>query len=130
MEIQNGSSSEFVIPISYGSSEITQTGKWGFQKPETVFMTAPCQEACPAGINIPQFLYFANEGLYGEALLTILKESPFPGICGRVCFHPCELSCNRAQYDESVSIHALERYVSDATGKEMIELQPLSGGES
>jgi len=130
MEIQHDSSSEFVIPISYGSSEITQTGKWGFQKPETVFMTAPCQEACPAGINIPQFLYFANEGLYGEALLTILKESPFPGICGRVCFHPCELNCNRAQYDESVSIHAMERYVSDATSNEMIELLPSAAGNS
>src|SRR5512137_1808182 len=130
MEIQHDSSSEFVIPISYGSSEITQTGKWGFQKPETVFMTAPCQEACPAGINIPQFLYFANEGMYGEALLTVLKESPFPGICGRVCFHPCELSCNRAQYDESVSIHAMERYVSDATSNEMIELLPSAAGNS
>ncbi len=118
--------SEFVIPISYGSSEITQTGKWGFQKPETVFMTAPCQEACPAGINIPQFLYFANEGMYGEALLTILKESPFPAICGRVCFHPCEASCNRAQFDESVSIHTMERYVADATSNERIELLPLS----
>ena len=130
MEIQQDSSSEFVIPISYGSSEITQTGKWGFQKPETVFMTAPCQEACPAGINIPQFLNFANEGLYGEALMTILKESPFPGICGRVCFHPCELNCNRAQFDESVSIHTMERYISDATSKEMIELLPLSAGNS
>jgi NADPH-dependent glutamate synthase beta subunit-like oxidoreductase len=130
MEIQHDSSSEFVIPISYGSSEITQTGKWGFQKPETVFMTAPCQEACPAGINIPQFLYFANEGLYGEALMTILKESPFPGICGRVCIHPCELNCNRARYDESVSIHAMERYVSDVTSNQMIEFLPLAAGNS
>ena len=130
MEIQRDSSSEFVIPISYGSSDITQTGKWGFQKPETVFMTAPCQEACPAGINIPQFLYFANEGMYGEALLTILKESPFPAICGRVCFHPCEANCNRARFDESVSIQAMERYVSDATSNERIELFPLSKGNS
>ncbi len=129
MEIQF-SSPELVIPISYGSSEITQTGRWGFQKPETVFMTAPCQEVCPAGINIPQFLYFANEGMYGEALLTILKESPFPAICGRVCFHPCEVSCNRAQFDESVSIHAMERYVSDATSNDRIELLPLSKGSS
>ena len=48
---------EFVIPISYGSTEVIETGKWGFQKPQTEFMTAPCQEACPAGINIPEFLY-------------------------------------------------------------------------
>ncbi len=130
MEIERGSFSEFVIPISYGSSEITETGKWGFQKPETVFMTAPCQEACPAGINIPQFIYFANQGMYGEALLTILKENPLPGICGRVCFHPCELACNRAQFDESVSIHVMERYVTDATSNEVIELSASSARSS
>ncbi len=42
-------------------------------------MTAPCQEACPTEINIPQFLYLANEGNFNEALLTILKENPFNG---------------------------------------------------
>ncbi|HMK75571.1 MAG TPA: NAD(P)-binding protein [Thermodesulfobacteriota bacterium] len=130
MTAESDSSSEFVIPISYGSSEITQTGKWGFQKPDTVFKTAPCQEACPTGINIAQFLYLANEGMYGEALLAILKESPFPGVCGRVCFHPCELNCNRTQYDESVSIHAMERYVSDATSNQTIKFVPLPSGES
>jgi NADPH-dependent glutamate synthase beta subunit-like oxidoreductase/Pyruvate/2-oxoacid:ferredoxin oxidoreductase delta subunit len=123
-------SCELVIPISYGSSEVTETGKWGFQKPETVFMTAPCQEACPAGINIPQFLYFANEGKPDEALLTILEENPFPGICGRVCFHPCEADCNRAHYDESVSIHDMERYVSDAASNHPPTLKPMRNRDS
>ncbi len=76
---------EFVIPISYGSTEVIETGKWGFQKPHTTFMTPPCQEACPAGINIPQFLYLTNEKRKDEALLTILRENPLPGVCGRVC---------------------------------------------
>jgi NADPH-dependent glutamate synthase beta subunit-like oxidoreductase len=108
---------DFVIPVSYGSTEVIDTGKWGFQKPETVFMAAPCQEACPAGNPIPQFLYLAGEGRHEDALRTLLIENPFPGVCGRVCFHPCEGECNRRQYDEAVSINALERRVFDATSR-------------
>jgi hypothetical protein len=115
MDIKNDFSSELVIPISYGSSEVIETGKWGFQKPETAFMTAPCQEVCPAGNPIPQFLYLTGEKKFEEAIETILKENPFPGVCGRVCFHPCEKDCHRDQYDEAVSIHAMERYVFDVT---------------
>lgn len=108
---------EPAIPISYGSTEVFETGRWGFQKPFTRVKVAPCQEACPAGIDIPQFLFLLNEGRMEEALLTILKENPLPGVCGRVCFHPCEANCNRGAYDESVSIQALERYVSDSVSK-------------
>jgi NADPH-dependent glutamate synthase beta subunit-like oxidoreductase/Pyruvate/2-oxoacid:ferredoxin oxidoreductase delta subunit len=118
-------SSEFVIPISYGSTEVFETGKWSFQRPQTAFMTAPCQEACPAGINIPQFLSLAHEGRMDEALLTILMENPLPGICGRVCFHPCEIYCNRVQYDEAVSIHEMERYVSDSPSNQIESIQPM-----
>jgi len=123
-------SSEFVIPISYGSTEVIETGKWSFQKPQTSFMTAPCQEACPAGIHIPQFLYLAQEKMYDEALFTILRENPLPGVCGRVCFHPCETSCNRAQYDEPVSIHAMERFVSDVTSNQIQNIQLISSRNS
>ena len=115
-----------MIPISYGSTEVIQTGQWGFQKPDTAFMTAPCQEACPAGNPIPQFLYLIGEGREKEALESLLRENPFPGVCGRVCFHPCENDCNRAQYDEAVSIHAMERYVFDATSNQLPELGPLA----
>jgi NADPH-dependent glutamate synthase beta subunit-like oxidoreductase len=121
---------EFVIPISYGSTEVIETGKWGFQKPQTVFITAPCQEACPAGNPIPQFLYFATQGKYDEALRTLLRENPFPGVCGRVCFHPCETDCNRSQYDESVSIKAVERYVFDATSDHLPDILPITNTDS
>jgi NADPH-dependent glutamate synthase beta subunit-like oxidoreductase len=117
MEIKYEFSSELVIPISYGSSEVIETGKWGFEKPEAAFMTAPCQEVCPAGNPIPQFLYLASEGRYEEALKALWKENPFPGVCGRVCFHPCEKDCNRTQYDEAVSINAMERNVFDVASK-------------
>jgi NADPH-dependent glutamate synthase beta subunit-like oxidoreductase len=117
---------ELLIPISYGSTEVIETGKWGFQKPETSFMTAPCQEACPAGNPIPEFLYLAGEGKNEEAFRVLLRENPFPGVCGRVCFHPCEIHCNRSEYDESVSIQAMERYVSDSAGHMVSDLRPKS----
>jgi NADPH-dependent glutamate synthase beta subunit-like oxidoreductase len=129
MEIKCDSSSELVIPISYGSSEVIETGKWGFEKPETAFMTAPCQEVCPAGNPIPEFLYFAGEGRYREAVETLLKENPFPGVCGRVCFHPCEKDCHRGPYDEAVSINAMERYVFDETSKDDPDILSLSNAE-
>ncbi len=122
-------SSELVIPISYESTEVIETGKWGFQKPHTAYMTAPCEETCPAGNPIATFIYLAGEGKFGEALETILKENPFPGVCGRVCFHPCESVCNRNQYDEPVSVNALERYVFDATVDLSSELNPAPNSD-
>jgi NADPH-dependent glutamate synthase beta subunit-like oxidoreductase len=130
MDMRYDFSSELVIPISYGSSEIIETGKWGFEKPETAFMTAPCQEACPAGNAIPQFLYLAGEGRSKEALEAILKENPFPGVCGRVCFHPCENNCHRGQYDEVVSISAMERYIFDVTSNHHPDIHPISNADS
>jgi NADPH-dependent glutamate synthase beta subunit-like oxidoreductase len=88
-------------------------------------MTTPCREACPAGNPVPQFLYLAGDGRYDEALQTLLKENPFPGVCGRVCFHPCEADCNRAHYDEPVSIRSMERYVSDAASNQLPDLKPI-----
>jgi len=93
-------------------------------------MTAPCQGSCPAGNPIPQFLYLAGEGRYDEALQTLLRENPFPGVCGRVCFHPCETDCNRGQYDESVSIRAMERYVSDTASNQLPNLTPIQNRDA
>jgi NADPH-dependent glutamate synthase beta subunit-like oxidoreductase len=130
MEIKYDFLPELVIPISYGSSEVIETGKWGFEKPESVFMTAPCQEVCPAGNPIPQFLYLASERRYEEALEAVLQENPFPGVCGRVCFHPCEKECHRVQYDEAVSINAMERYVFDVTSDRSPDMPSVSDADS
>jgi NADPH-dependent glutamate synthase beta subunit-like oxidoreductase len=118
-------SEEFVVPISYGSTEIIETGNWSPFKPQSLSLTPPCREACPIGTDIALFLHFLERGRYAEALLTILKENPFPGVCGRVCFHPCEAGCNRAHYDEAVSIQMLERFVSSVT-TEQIHLLPAA----
>ena len=47
-----------------------------------------------------------------------IGNHPFPGVCGRVCYHPCESSCNRVDFDEPVSINALERFMADMASKQ------------
>jgi 2-oxoacid:acceptor oxidoreductase delta subunit (pyruvate/2-ketoisovalerate family) len=84
------------------------TGNWRFERPVFVSRLAPCSEACPLGQHIPAIMALNGEGDVEGAYLKILEENPFPGICGRVCFHPCERVCNRGRFDEAVSIKDLE----------------------
>ncbi len=73
----------------------------------------PCRAACPAGVNVQGYVSLIGAGKYAEALELIRRELPFPGICGRVCPHPCEAACSRSQAGGAVSIMALERFVAD-----------------
>ncbi len=78
--------------------------------------TPPCQANCPAGEDIEKTATLVRNGQFIEALENIRTENPFPGVCGRVCFHPCESNCNRGQYDEPVATKALERAAFDHAG--------------
>ncbi|MFH1487935.1 MAG: FAD-dependent oxidoreductase [Pseudomonadota bacterium] len=75
--------------------------------------TAPCQRACPAGIDIPAYIRRISEGNYTEAVRIIKETNPLPLICGRICVHPCELECRRNLVDESVAINHLKRFAAD-----------------
>ncbi len=83
------------------------------QRPLYVDLLPPCNNACPAGENVQAWLDLAQAGKYREAWETILRDNPFPAVHGRVCYHPCETGCNRAQLDSAVSIHAVERFLGD-----------------
>jgi NADH-quinone oxidoreductase subunit F len=72
-----------------------------------------CQHACPVGINVPKYLRAIVEGNYVEAAEIIRERNPFPGICGRICHHPCEVKCRRGELDDPVSIRALKRFAAD-----------------
>jgi len=72
-----------------------------------------CRVACPAGITGQDFLYFIAQGKFDEALEEVRRAMPFPGVCGRVCTHPCETECERRKVDEPLSIRALHRFVAD-----------------
>jgi NADPH-dependent glutamate synthase beta subunit-like oxidoreductase/Pyruvate/2-oxoacid:ferredoxin oxidoreductase delta subunit len=75
--------------------------------------TAPCRDACPAGTDIATLMDLSSRGLYQDALSTILKENPFPAVCGHVCYHPCEGACNRSRLDDALAIHVIERFVGN-----------------
>lgn len=90
----------------------------------------PCNHACPAGENIQAWLSLAQAGRFEAAWQTLIEENPLPAIHGRVCYHPCESACNRGQVDESVSIHAIERFLGDealARGWQPANPAPASG---
>ncbi|UCD26573.1 MAG: FAD-dependent oxidoreductase [Candidatus Bathyarchaeota archaeon] len=72
-----------------------------------------CRAACPAGVNVQGYIALIREKKYKEALEHVRNDNPFPIICGRVCFHPCETDCERGSYDEPVAINALKRFVTD-----------------
>jgi heterodisulfide reductase subunit A len=73
----------------------------------------PCRAACPAGVNVQGYVALIGAGKYAEALELIRRDLPFPGICGRVCPHPCETACTRSKVERAVSIMALKRFVAD-----------------
>ena len=79
--------------------------------PESV--AVPCKYACPAGINVPLYVYLIGEGKYQEALAIIREKVPFPGVLGRVCIHPCEEACRRSALNEPISIRFMKRFVAD-----------------
>ncbi len=76
-------------------------------------MISPCQNACPAGVNVPGFVSLIGEQRYAEALRLHRERNPFASICARVCFHTCEDKCRRASLDEPVSIRSLKRFMTD-----------------
>ncbi len=80
--------------------------------------TPLCQENCPLGVNAQGYIALAKDGKYKEALALIRKNNVLPGICGRICTHPCEESCRRGDVDESVSIRAIKRYLADFEGSD------------
>jgi NADH-quinone oxidoreductase subunit F len=74
---------------------------------------SPCENACPASVNVPGYLALIAAGRVRDAYNLIRQENPFPSVCGRVCTHPCEYKCRRGQMDEPIAISDLKRYVAD-----------------
>ena len=102
-----------MISISFGNMDWNKTGAWRSQRPFYEDKTPPCSAACPVGNDIVSFVQKMAQGDLEGSWNALKEENPFPGICGRVCFHPCEAKCNRGNYDEPIAIHALERFVAD-----------------
>ncbi|MFK0156088.1 NAD(P)-binding protein [Streptomyces sp. NPDC090493] len=103
----------FAITLDVGSSLANRTGAWRTERPEYVHRLPPCNQACPAGENIQQWLFHAESGDYESAWRELMRDNPLPAVMGRVCYHPCETACNRVQVDNAVGINAVERFLGD-----------------
>jgi NADPH-dependent glutamate synthase beta subunit-like oxidoreductase len=101
------------LPMSLGTTLVNKTGSWRYIRPLYVDKTPPCNHNCPAGADVVGYLALTREGKYKEAWELIKQENPFPGVCGRVCPHPCESECNRAELGGAIAIHTLERFLAD-----------------
>jgi NADPH-dependent glutamate synthase beta subunit-like oxidoreductase len=83
------------------------------RRPIYVDMLPPCNAGCPAGENIQAWLAHVQSGRHEDAWRQLVADNPLPAIHGRVCYHPCESVCNRAELDSAISIHAVERFLGD-----------------
>jgi 2-oxoacid:acceptor oxidoreductase delta subunit (pyruvate/2-ketoisovalerate family) len=119
----------FAITLDPNTSLANHTGAWRTMRSVYVDRLPPCNHACPAGENIQAWLYDAEEGKYHEAWQKLMEDNPMPAVHGRVCYHPCETACNRAQMDEAVNIHAVERFLGDLAIQEgwRVESGPPTG---
>jgi NADPH-dependent glutamate synthase beta subunit-like oxidoreductase len=103
----------FAITLDVGSSHANHTGSWRVNRPVYVDRLPPCSNACPAGEDIQGWLYQAEPGDYEAAWRKLVADNPFPAVMGRICYHPCETACNRAELDEAVGINSVERFLGD-----------------
>jgi len=82
---------------------------------------APCRISCPLGVNVQAYMALTAASRFDEALDVIRQDNPLPGICGRVCHHPCEDACRRSSLDQAVAICSIKRFLAD---REMAERRP------
>ena len=101
------------ISVSSTSTRANRTGSWKYIRPQYSDGVAPCNARCPTGVDVEGYLNLLRQGRVADALDLLLRENPMPAITGRVCHHPCEASCNRAQLDEAVAVHLVERGLGD-----------------
>ncbi len=104
---------EPLISVSDRSTLENRTGSWKYIRPMYRDGVAPCNQACPAGVDVEGYLNLLRQDRVDEALDLLLRENPMPAVTGRVCHHPCEIGCNRQHFDEAVAVHAIERAMGD-----------------
>jgi len=91
---------------------------------------APCQIACPAGIDIPGYIALIKRGAYKEAVELIKERLPLPAVIGRICPHPCEQACRRNVVDQPISICSLKRFAADCEMSSKVQFVPTTKPKS
>ncbi|MCH8284396.1 MAG: hypothetical protein IIC20_07450, partial [Chloroflexi bacterium] len=49
-------------------------------------LPAPCVTACPAGIDIPRYIGYVEQGKFNEAHAVVRESIPLPMACGMICY--------------------------------------------
>jgi NADH-quinone oxidoreductase subunit F len=79
----------------------------------TNLQLSPCENTCPLHMNIPGYLQLLKENRLEDAFEQVVMDNPLPSTTGRVCQHPCELRCRRAQTDAPINMRETHRYIGD-----------------
>ena len=117
-------------PSQQKGQDLFPTGNWRAIRPVYRDKMPPCNNACGTNEKIQGYLDLVKRGKYLDAYALIKEDMPFPSVTGRVCYHPCEQACNRGQYDEAISIRAVERFLGDlgqALPKDVVQPGPPNG---
>jgi NADPH-dependent glutamate synthase beta subunit-like oxidoreductase len=117
-------------PSQEKGQDLFPTGNWRAIRPVYRDKLPPCNNACGTNEKIQGYLDLVKRGKYLDAYALIKEDMPFPSVTGRVCYHPCEQACNRGQYDEAISIRAVERFLGDlgqALAKDVVKAGPPNG---
>ncbi len=108
---------EYAAKVKDQSHYHKKSAPWENIKTERVLhpfdcIHAPCKGTCPAGQDVPSYMYYTSRGMFAEAFAAILKTNPFPNVQGLVCDHPCTDKCTRINYDEPLKIREIKRFVA------------------
>ena len=117
-------------PSQEKGQDLFPTGNWRAIRPVYRDKMPPCNNACGTNEKIQGYLDLVKRGKYLDAYALIKEDMPFPSVTGRVCYHPCEQACNRGQYDEAISIRAVERFLGDlgqALPRDVVKAGPPNG---
>ncbi len=110
-------SCEKVCPVTLagGKKAVTSSGRMSLPGRPRIEKrkNPPCREGCPLGVNAQAYLALTRAGRYAEALDVVRRDNVLPGICGRVCTHPCEKDCRRKDVDAPLTIRAVKRFLAD-----------------
>ncbi len=90
--------------------------------------TSPCRLACPLGVNAQAYLALTAAGRFEEALAVVRRDNPLPGVCGRICSHPCEEACRRNELDEPLAIRDIKRFLFDYEAEQGPAALPAPAG--
>ena len=88
---------------------------------------APCVYTCPDSQDIPDYMYYTSIGNIDKAYQVILKSNPFPSVTGMICDHQCQTKCTRINYDNSLLIREIKRFVSENAKEKVLAVKGKNG---